>query len=336
MRDKIVNALPMSVRLWVRKNKFTVSLLVNYWYDMRAFYRFSFETNRVKTKRHDEGNLIFYYHKIEKGLSLPKPRVGFAKQHVLYLFDELEAYRQKYGWDNVSKVTLNTLDSYVEFNRAHDFEMPEMTGRLQALKNTLSKEVNETTGGGVREITRDDLEKSKINFKEFVFSRYSIRNFKPGEVSIELIQEAISIAQKTPSVCNRQSAKVYVFCGDEIKKNVLKYQNGNAGFGGTADKILIVSMDMRDFRGVIERNQYFIDGGMYAMSLIYALHSLGVGTCPLNLSITHDIETGLKKTAQIPDSEKLIMMIAVGHVPDNLKVAYSHRREASEVMKVIR
>ncbi|EAZ90593.1 nitroreductase family protein [Crocosphaera chwakensis] len=140
------------------------------------------------------------------------------------------------------------------------------------------------------------------------------------------------MAQKTPSVCNRQSSKVYVFSRDEDKQKILSYQNGNRGFGEQASKVLIVTSNMEHFTSIGERNQCWIDGGMYAMSLVYALHSLGLGTCCLNWSVECRVDKQLREVAEISDSEAVIMMIAVGHLTDELKVAQSPRKKIEDVL----
>ncbi|RCJ14711.1 nitroreductase [Nostoc sp. ATCC 43529] len=142
------------------------------------------------------------------------------------------------------------------------------------------------------------------------------------------------MAQKTPSVCNRQSSKVYVFSSDEDKRKVLSYQSGNRGFGDQASKVLIVVSDLENFTLIGERNQCWIDGGMYAMSLVYALHSLGLATCCLNWSVEHSVDKALKKSTNIKDSESIIMMIAIGHLPEELRVAQSPRKPLQEVLIV--
>ena len=201
-----------------------------------------------------------------------------------------------------------------------------MIGRLEKLKATLPKELR-TDEGGVVEVTKDGiLEGIAIDFKKFAYSRHSIRNFTSEEVTVDLIMEAIQIAQKTPSVCNRQSSRVHIFESKEVQKIALSFQNGNAGFGDKASKILLVTTDAEDFFGAGERHQAYIDGGMFAMSLIYALHGLGVGTCALNLAFGYRQSDDLKKTLVIEQKEILIMMIAVGHIPENLKVAASPRK----------
>jgi nitroreductase len=68
------------------------------------------------------------------------------------------------------------------------------------------------------------------------------------------------------------------------------------------------------------------------MSLIYALHSLGLGTCCLNWCATVERDRELKRIVRIPESEAVIMMIAVGHIAETLKVARSVRRSVEELL----
>ena len=113
---------------------------------------------------------------------------------------------------------------------------------------------------------------------------------------------------------------------------MLSYQNGNRGFGDKASHVLIVTSDLHHFTSAGERNQCWIDGGMFAMSLVYALHSLGLGTCCLNWSVECDQDRALKNNTLISESEAVIMMIAVGVIPEKLNVAVSPRKPLAEVI----
>lgn len=66
------------------------------------------------------------------------------------------------------------------------------------------------------------------------------------------------------------------------------------------------------------------------MSLIYALHSLGLGTCCLNWSVTKDQDQSLRSIIEVEESDAVIMMIAVGHLKDTFKVAKSARKPVKE------
>jgi nitroreductase len=96
-----------------------------------------------------------------------------------------------------------------------------------------------------------------------------------------------------------------------------------------------VTSDLKCFTGVTERNEAYVDGGMFAMSLLYALHHQGVGACPLNWMVPSSVDAKLRRVLPIPQNEKVIMVISVGHMPDKLRVAKSVRRPTEHFVKFI-
>lgn len=333
MKKTIKKFIPKKLMFKFHKSNELRRLKKEFQIDMKKFKQNSFTFSKEKSKRHLEGDLIFYYHKFEKGLALPNPRIGFGKKNIKYLLHAIKKYIRLYGWEEIAVISLNSLFAYYSFNKKYGLEMKDLYKEISILNSKIPQN-KKNNQGGIVEITKEEINESSIDFKRFAHSRYSIRNFTDKTVEINQIEEAVDIAQKTPSVCNRQPSKVYVYSEEEDKSIILKYQNGNAGFGEKADKILIVTTNLMDFRGVIERNQAYVEGGLFSMSLMYGLHSQGLGTCPLNLSIVNDVETKLKKAVNIPSSEIPIMMIAVGHIPDKLEVACSTRRSLEETMVI--
>ncbi|WP_217279698.1 nitroreductase family protein [Niallia circulans] len=329
----IKNVIPASIKPKFKMVYLLPNFAKNYLIDMNKYLLYSSTIDRKKSKDNYEACLMLYSHKIEKGMSFSKTRIGYGKGNVQNLISILEEYTKKYGWNDLAKGCVNTLYAYYFFHQKNGLKMEMLYDKLE-LFNSTANQVSSSSSGGIIELTKSEIDKSNVNFKDFAYTRYSIRNFGSEEVSLEKIQEAVEIAQKTPSVCNRQTSRIYVFTEKKSKEEVLKYQNGNAGFGKDASKILIITSKLENFIGINERNQSFIDGGLYAMSLIYALHSLGIATCCLNLAVPNNIEKKLKKVASIGESENLIMMIAVGSIPEKLNVAASYRRNATEVMTI--
>ena len=174
-----------------------------------------------------------------------------------------------------------------------------------------------------------------IPFGEFVRHRYSVRQFAPQPVAPELIEEAVRQAQYAPSVCNREAAQVHVASSAEQARQLLSMQNGNRGFGDTAGALLVITVRQAAFHTVGERYQGWIDGGLFAMSLVYALHGQGLGTCCLNWSVEPAADRAFKRAAGLPDDDLVIMLLAVGHLPDQLVVARSARRPLSEVLRTL-
>ncbi|MEM7717544.1 MAG: nitroreductase family protein, partial [Cyanobacteria bacterium P01_A01_bin.68] len=319
---------------------FIPNLLSNYAYDYRRFInnssasvRHPSENLKVKTKIQYQARITIDYHSIEKGLAMKNPKLAFGKQVIKRLLSNLDKYLEKYGCDEIVKIALNNLFAYYYFNLEHGFKDEQLYESLLNLKEVINTDNNITQQGGVFELSKESILKdAQIDLKAFFQSRYSIRHFASTSVDISLIKQAVTMAQKTPSVCNRQSSKVYIFSSKEDKEKVLSYQSGNRGFGNQASKILIVVSDLENFTLIGERNQCWIDGGMYAMSIVYALHSLGLGTCCLNWSVESKLDKALKQVTGIKDSESIIMMIAVGHLAEEFRVAQSPRKSVQEVL----
>lgn len=335
MKRLIKGIIPTKLYDRITSIRKRIKLKNEYLLDMKKFEKNSFSFTKEKKQRHLEADLIFYYHKIEKGLALPNPRIEFGKDNINYLLQAIKEYVQKYGWEEIAVISLNTLYAYYSFNKEQGVDMKVLYKEIVKLHSQIPKD-RLVKMGGTKTLRSDEIIDYKSEFRKFVNSRSSVRNFSPEPVDIKQIEDAVEIAQKTPSVCNRQPSKVYVYKNKSEQKKILKYQNGNTGFGETANLILIITTDLKDFRGLIERNQAYIEGGLYSMSLMYSLHAIGLGTCPLNLTMNNEKELQLKKAANIPESELPIMMIAVGHIPKEIKVAESPRRKVFEVMKIIK
>ncbi len=79
------------------------------------------------------------------------------------------------------------------------------------------------------------------------------------------------------------------------------------------------------------RAQGWIDGGLFAMSLIYALHSQQLVSCALNWSKGREVDLRLKKRFRIPHSESIILLLAVGHPQESYEVAQSWRKPLEDV-----
>jgi nitroreductase len=309
------------------------NLTFNYIYDLKRFLRWSLVNARSRTQTQLLALITMDYHRIEKGLALREPRLRFGPQVIERLLANLREYQSRYGLDETGHVALNALSAYYKFNAGQGIGDEQLYQAITALREQSVNAENCTLQGGTIEITKQDIyEATKHDLQKFFELRYSIRQFAPDDVDMNLIEKAVVMAQKTPSVCNRQSAKVYVFSQQEDKQKVLSYQNGNRGFGDQASKVLIVTSDLQHFTSVGERNQCWIDGGMFSMSLVYALHSLGLGTCCLNWSVENNVDQNLRDAAGIPESEAVMMMIAVGHLP--LKVAQSPRKPINDVMVI--
>lgn len=287
--------------------------LIEYSKDARRYAKHSSGRDGVVTGRSSreqfEAQLTKDYHRVEKGLALPAPRRPFGAKVEDRLKDLLSASTEKRVDD----------EPYVHYART----------ALDALESWNS-------GGEPRDVISPivdlDPRLTSDQLSRFFSTRRSVRNFVPIDGLSELIGVAAEHATNTPSVCNRQPGRLHFYSGSGDVRRVLALQNGNAGYGDTVPAVVVVSVDTRLSTGVSERQQRYIDGGLFAMSFVWALHGLGVASCMLNWSMNNSQSDRLRQVAGIPPHEDIIMMIAVGGAASEARVARSPRRAVENVL----
>lgn len=269
-------------------------------------------------------------HRIEKGLALPATRAGFGKDAVQRLARYTEEHRKR-SLGPVSERAASALRAYLTYHDDICLSEPWM----DVVRNVAEPqgELDDDQICGTVEVRLADfLAAIPPNIDRFFLARHSVRHFAEGEVTDVEIDRAVALAIRTPSVCNRQSWRVHDYSGRQDVAKVLAHQNGNRGFGDTIARVLIVTSDLRTFSKPGERFQCWIDGGMFSMSLVYALQSLGVGTCTLNCSNEWRTDVALRKAAGIPTNEAVVMMIGVGRLREVYRVARSPRRHPRDIV----
>lgn len=288
--------------------------------------------NTYKKKEKLEADITIKVHAIEKGLAMANPRVGFGEQKIEDLLNVLNSYRKCFGDIQFLNHSIPVLESYFNFNIENQYSNQILFEKFNKLKQTLK--VNPCYRGGTINLSKNYITaNSQINFDEFINSRYSIRDFSDDPIDEKLIINALQISRKTPSSCNRQAWKVHVF-RDKIKKKELLEFQGNRGFIDQIDTAIIVSCSLNSFF-IHERHQAYIDGGLYAMTLIYALHSQGLGTIPLTMAMTSSKMNIFYKKFNIEKELVPILIIGVGNLKENFKVALSERKNIEEYVKFI-
>ena len=168
----------------------------------------------------------------------------------------------------------------------------------------------------------------------FLTSRHSVRDFDQRPVGRSLVEEAVRLAAYAPSVCNRQGYRAYLFDDREDIARILAMHAGSRGFAERVPALLVVTFDIRAFEDTLERNQGWIDGGLFSMMLLLALHGLGLGAVPLNWSRRNGATQRLRKAAALPDHDNVVMLIATGHPAEGYRVARSTRRPLSQILRV--
>lgn len=324
----VLRFTPNFVHEFVRDVYFILRMLPNYLYDFKRFLLYSGLNKSRAYQSERAARITLFYHQVEKGLSLANPRPGFGMTVIPRLLNDVDAYISAYGLVAPATTAMAALQNYVDFNSLCGHESDYVRDRLAQLmqKHNIPNEYRASWFGGIHHITRASLVDARSqSFTSFFESRFSIRNFAGGVVPESDIRKAVKLSQKTPSVCNRQSWRVHAFSDAQKIKCLLEIQSGSRGFSENISTVLVVTSELGCFLDVAERYQTWIDGGMFSMSLCLAFHDLGYGTCCLNWSKEHVSDRALHSVGSIPASEQIIMLIAVGNLPENFDVARSFR-----------
>ena len=161
-----------------------------------------------------------------------------------------------------------------------------------------------------------------------------MRNFSQADVDNNDIVKAVELAQETtPTSCNRQSIRLHIVSKKETVKEVLSLHTGNRGFGHLVNKLIVISSEISVYNEVRERNLPYVDCGIYAMNLLYALHYYKIGACALNWSVTVNTDKKLHTLLDIPASEAVGLIIACGMPAPEFKLAVSKRFDVKSIMK---
>lgn len=274
-----------------------------------SYKKSSFEDCHCTMEKQFEASITRLYHTIEKGLAYLDYRPGFGKDNVDRLIISMEQYSKQYDVNKFFYQTaLSTLFEYVRKNTEYGYEDKALESRIASLPG----EANEY--GGTLRFTLPDT--TKLNFEELIKSRHSVRHFSDKPLNVGDVKDAIALAQYTPSACNRQGWKCYIIQDKKKIEELLKYQNGNRGFGHEFDQLILVTGDLKAFNRSREVFQVFIDAGMYAMRVLDCFYYKGIASCPLSASLTPEQEKNARKILGLDDAEVFIMYIGIGNHPE--------------------
>ena len=310
-------------------------------YDLELYSRFAtVGSNRSKMGLDAmEAQIIKQYHGIEKGLVMPQFKPCSSGYNIARLIHLIQRYIDQGGKLSNPHVSsgVRCLRRYIDLHNEMGYDISGIiTSRFCDDISRWSDLIDcSVRGGDERVKEREFFAYANAPFDEFVRSRRSARGFDlTKNVDLKLLNEAVSMAITTPSVCNRQAWKLHIYQDEEDIKNLLSHQNGNRGFGHLIPTLLVVTMDLRCFDGPIERYQPWIDGGFFSMTLLLALHHLNLGAVSLNWSVLPDQDKGAREAGSIPDHERIIVMIGIGHLVDDFCCCASQRRTPEEIISI--
>ena len=306
-------------------------LQVSHWRELRKY-------SQEKTAEWYKNRILKSSHSIERGLSLSNCRCGFGAEKIKNLISFCEEYSTFEEKDEyVVRIAIDVLKAYFSFNQKHGYSDVALE-QNQALMNTFLQKTEGTLAGesfgGVQEYIPAQISVSYSELENCIQTRHSIRQFKQVSVNQEALKEAINLALKAPSACNRQATKVYILNKDKF--SILSdFLAGTRGFLEEVDKMLIVTGKLSAYE-IGEKYQYIVSPSIFVGYLTLTLHAKGLGACILQRDLMRTKKW--KKLANeigAQEDEQLVCMLAVGVPNDKMLVPVSKRLPYEDVVKEV-
>ena len=277
--------------------------------------------------------IIYHCHSIEKGLSHFKLR-PFGSRVINSLIHLLKKGLKHPNYESQFSfiIGINSLREYQKAYNQNKWNYRMEYKKVSKFLKHYEKIKYLKTGTNI--LTKEELKKDyKINYKKFISSRHSIRNYKNLKLKTKDIIEALEMAKYSPSACNRQFIKVHYYPNGKMRQNIIDYSIGKSGFYLDGVNTFIITFDVNGLglndKG--ERNQGYLNAGLFATNLINAFHSIGIGTCLIGFNNPVIQEEKLKKINNIPSNERIAVMLYAGYYDDKSIVTISPRKNVKDI-----
>lgn len=308
----------------LRKAAKVFGFLSEYAQDLWHFLRHNGHSPLAPRDRRLALRTIIEAHTIEKGLALPMPRPHFGRDKIAALLDLNETWQPPAG-DLSRSMLVGALRDYRQAFAGIPAPDASLAGRIDGF---VARHDACAATGGVRHALTHPGENAAA--AAFLDSRFSARDFGPAPLTDAEIESVARLAQRAPSQCNRQSARLHVYRNPTRIAALLALQGGAQGFAEGVPTLFLVTSEITAWGGPQQRNQPYVDGGLYAMMLMLALDARGFLSCPLNLAVTNQTERRIKRAGSVPAAERLVVMIAAGSPPDHpIRAARSPRQDVA-------
>lgn len=328
-KEKLKKCLPNSLIELYSSNKAKFLLNREWKADKKKYSNYAIFSEPAVSEESIKSSFMFHAHSIEKGLSHPNFRPNFGKKALLGLKKNMVVFNKK-GFSKENFEYRNMLSVLRAYKQKH-LELGLKTPYFDSLFDEHDyKDASEKSG-----ITRltDNTQNEESNFFQLLErQRRSVRTFRDEPVSFDSISNAVSNSISTPSVCNRQPWNVYLTVNPEKIRKLIEIQGGYVGYG-FPPALALVTVNLEDFRGVYERNEAYVDGGLFLMNLLLALTDQGLASCTLNMMLDQKRLNKIRKILRVEDNKVLIALVAIGKYQDEYLVPTSVRKNTEEVFK---
>ncbi len=282
--------------------------------------------------------LVRNTHRIEKGLLMRPRKEVFATAFIAETVDSyIGVMGKKDDTDNLQKKWFtDVLTEYFNVCQPH----PVVDRQKERFLNVHARQspVNGQLEGGAIPYLRNVSDFSSISYEEFYKlnrQRRSVRWFLDKPVDRALIDKAILAAIQAPSACNRQPFEYHIVDDKELLQTVVELPMGTKGYAHSIQAMIVAVGNLDAYFDERDRHLIYIDASLANMSLMLALETLGLASCPINWPDIEEREVKMAKFLKLQPYQRPIMCIGIGYPDPQGMVAYSEKRPLDVVRKYL-
>lgn len=272
-------------------------------------------------------DLLQLSHRLEKGLLItnPKPMWGWDKaEKMVTLLKKCK--------DDFSSITAKAvLSVYLEAKSKSEYK-EDLEKYAHFLRQTGFQTVPfENVGGTITVKSQAFSESERAAIRRLFDTRHSCREFVDRHVSDKDIEEAVRLALRCPSACNRQPFHVYAIDPAKLAKQMRQEKLQYDG-----DRVLIITGDVRAF-STSELLDWIVSPSIFAGYLTLSLHSLGIGSCVVrkDLVCPSAYNDAIRVLTGMDSSERIVLEIFIGYYPDEFVVPVSNRANSDNIVSFV-
>lgn len=266
-------------------------------------------------------------HRLEKGLIMRPRRDVFGRNYIEETVDVFISEKKtcqancppllKWSEDVLTEYFSVTGDDPV-LNRSRD--------KFEAFVANAKKEIQAEQFIPYQRDT-SPLQVTIEGMEEIAWRRRSVRWYQDKKVPRELIDRAINVAKLSPSACNRQPFEFRVFDDKELINSLSTTPMGTTGFADNFPCFVVIVGDLKAYFNERDRHAIYVDGGLAAMTLQFALEAQGIGSCCINWPDVEHLEKRMDKILGLDPTLRPVMCMSLGYPDETGMVPYSMKKD---------
>ena len=178
--------------------------------------------------------------------------------------------------------------------------------------------------------------KPQISYEDFYkLTRYrrSVRWFLDQRIPRDLVDKAVLAASQAPSACNRQPFQYFIIDDPDLLKTVSTLPKGIKGYAEGIPMLMVVVGNLDAYFDERDRHVIYIDASLANMTLMLALETMGLSSCPINWPDIESLEQEMEQVLDLKKHQRPLMCMAIGYPDPEGMVAFSEKRNLDQIRK---